>query len=87
LDGNYQLDTTSSEVVHQQVFLEMMARVVSRVHMDDHDQVCENVLGSEIFGVTQAYSHPLTSNLNLSLPDALVLFALALAGVVGHEAR
>lgn len=52
LDGSYQLDTTSSEDVHRQVVLGKMARMVSHVHVDDHDQVCEHVLGLEIFDVT-----------------------------------
>lgn len=52
LDGSYQLDTTSSEDVHRQVALEKLAMVVSRVHVDDHDQVCEHELGLEIFDVT-----------------------------------
>lgn len=52
LDGSYQLHTTSLEDVHRQAVLEKLAMVVSRVHVDDHDQVCEHVLGLEIFDVT-----------------------------------
>jgi hypothetical protein len=50
LDGSCQLDMTSSEDVHQPAVLKEWAKVVSHVHVGDHDQVCEHELVLGIFG-------------------------------------